>query len=112
MVTDDVLLTHILQKLIDNAIKFTKRGTVTVSARANENFEFQVSDTGIGIPEGSLPVVFDMFKQVDSSSTREFGGAGLGLYIVKKYTEMLGGSVTVESALDKGSTFTVILPLE
>jgi PAS domain S-box-containing protein len=110
LVTDDVLLTHILRKLIDNAIKFTKRGTVTVSARVNENFEFEVSDTGTGIPEGSLPVIFDMFKQADSSSTREFGGAGLGLYIVKKYTEMLGGSVTVESVVDKGSTFTVSLP--
>jgi signal transduction histidine kinase len=110
LVTDDVLLTHILRKLIDNAIKFTKRGTVTVSARVNENFEFEVSDTGTGIPAGSLPVIFDMFKQADSSSTREFGGAGLGLYIVKKYTEMLGGSVTVESVVDKGSTFTVSIP--
>jgi PAS domain S-box-containing protein len=110
LVTDKVLLTQILQKLIDNAIKFTKRGAVTVSARVNGHYEFEISDTGIGIPEGSLPVVFDMFKQVDSSSTREFGGAGLGLYIVKKYTEMLGGSVTVESALDKGSSFMVSIP--
>ena len=110
LVTDDVLLTDILQKLIDNAIKFTQRGTVTVSARVNENIEFQVSDTGIGIPEGSLPVVFDMFKQVDSSNTREFGGVGLGLYIVKKYTELLGGTVHVESEPEKGSSFTVRIP--
>ena len=111
LVTDDGILTHILQKLIDNAIKFTKAGTVTVSARVNENFEFQVSDTGIGIPEESLPIIFDMFKQVDGSSTREFSGAGLGLYIAKKFTELLGGSIEAESVVGQGSTFTIKIPL-
>jgi signal transduction histidine kinase len=93
-------------------IKFTKRGTVTVSARVNENFEFQVSDTGIGRPEESLPVIFDTFKQVDSSSTREFGGAGLGRYIAKEFTELLGGSIEAESAVGQGSTFTIKIPCE
>jgi signal transduction histidine kinase len=112
LVTDDALLTHILQKLIDNAIKFTECGSVTVAARVNENFEFQVSDTGIGIPEGSLPVIFDIFKQADSSSTREFGGAGLGLYIAKKFTGLLGASIEAESAVGQGSTFTIKIPCE
>jgi signal transduction histidine kinase len=110
LVTDDGILIHILRKLIDNAIKFTKAGTVTVSARVNGNFEFQVSDTGIGIPEESLSVIFDIFKQVDSSSTREFGGAGLGLYIAKKFTDLLGGSIEAESVVAQGSTFTVRIP--
>jgi signal transduction histidine kinase len=112
LVTDDGILIHVLRKLIDNAIKFTKAGTVTVSARVNGNFEFQVSDTGVGIPEESLPVIFDIFKQVDSSSTREFSGAGLGLYIAKKFTELLGGSIEVESAVGKGSTFIFTLPVD
>jgi PAS domain S-box-containing protein len=112
LVTDDGILTRILQKLIDNAIKFTKSGTVTISARVNGSFEFQVSDTGVGIPTESLSVIFDIFKQVDSSSTREFGGAGLGLYIAKKFTELLGGSIDVESVAGQGSTFTIKIPCQ
>lgn len=69
-----------------------------------------MADTGVGIPKDALPFVFDKFKQVDSSETRLYGGVGMGLYIVKKFTELLGGTAEVESETGKGSTFTVKLP--
>ncbi len=112
--TDSEKLRHILQNLIDNAIKFTKKGNVTISARhfleANR-MEFRVEDTGIGIPKEALPIIFEKFRQMDSSVTRSYGGMGLGLYIVKMFTEMLEGKVEVKSEPGKGSTFTVTLPL-
>ena len=67
--------------------------------------EFKVSDTGLGIADETLPVVFDLFRQVDSSTTRPYEGVGLGLYIARKYCELLGGEIAVDSKL--GSTFTV-----
>jgi signal transduction histidine kinase/CheY-like chemotaxis protein len=145
--TDGAKLKQILQNLIDNAIKFTEKGGVTITARVMEgerqqasgikkkapgerekkhtvheslplasrltperSVEFEVADTGIGIPKEMLSAIFEKFKQVDSSDTRTYGGVGLGLYIVKRFTEMLGGTVKVESDLGNGSTFTVILP--
>ncbi len=111
--TDIEKLKHILENLINNAIKFTDQGHVAISARhvsGKKAVEFKVADTGIGIPEESLPVIFERFRQVDSSDTRAHGGVGLGLHVVKKFTEMLGGTVEVESEVDKGSTFTVTIP--
>lgn len=113
--TDSEKLTHILQNLINNAIKFTAKGYVTITARylaGEKNLEFKVADTGVGIPEEALPSIFERFRQVDSSETRRYGGVGMGLYIVKKFTELLGGTVEVESNLGKGSAFTVSLPVE
>ncbi|TAJ87200.1 GAF domain-containing sensor histidine kinase, partial [bacterium] len=123
--TDSEKLKHILQNLINNAIKFTPQGHVAVSVtclngavkgengkQLTEEVKFKVADTGIGIAEEHLRIVFERFRQVDSSETRAYGGVGIGLYIVKRFTELLGGKVEVESELGKGSTFTVTIPCE
>ena len=102
-----------MQNLIGNAVKFTEKGQVTVSARQNENnMIVKVIDTGIGIAEEHLPYVFDEFRQADGSTARRFGGAGLGLAIAKKYTNLLGGTISVKSTLNIGSEFTLSLPLQ
>ena len=111
--TDGEKLKHVLQNLINNAIKFTENGSVTVSAECiSRALEFEVKDTGIGMPHDMLPSIFQMFRQLDSSNTRSYGGSGVGLYIVKKFVDLLGGKIEVESVLGKGSTFTVTLPLD
>ena len=84
--------------------------TPSASSLSPRWVEFAVADTGTGIPKEALPMIFDKFKQADSSETRVYGGVGMGLYIVKKFTELLGGQVEVESEVGKGTTFTVILP--
>ena len=112
--TDRDKLKHILQNLIANAIKFTPEGSVTISARhlVDKNMmEFKVADTGIGIQPELLASIFERFRQIDASNTRTYGGVGLGLFIVKRFAEMLGGSITVESKPDQGSTFTLTLPV-
>ena len=112
--SDKAKLTVILQNLINNAIKFTDHGSIEVRARWQaeaKTIEIAVSDTGVGIPKESLSVIFEKFRQVDSSATRVYGGVGLGLHIVKVFTEMLGGSVAVTSELNRGSTFTLTLPV-
>jgi signal transduction histidine kinase len=97
----------ILQHLIDNAVKFTERGTIIVSNRTTGlGVEFSVTDTGIGIPAENLPSIFDIFKQGDSLDTRPFEGVGLGFYIAKKYAELLGSTIEVKSKVGNGSTFT------
>lgn len=112
--SDKLKLTIVLQNLINNAIKFTDHGQIEVSARhfgEKKSVEIEVKDSGIGIPKEALPVIFEKFRQADNSSTRNYGGVGLGLHIVKAYTEALGGSVAVASQPGKGSTFTLSLPL-
>ena len=111
--TDANKLKHILRQLLNNAIKFTDQGTVTVSTcylRPEKSLDFTVTDTGIGIHPDHIPRIFDRFYQVDSSETRPHGGVGLGLYIAQKFTELLGGTISVESEMGKGSRFTVKIP--
>jgi len=112
--SDKARLTIVVQNLINNAIKFTEDGEIQVSTRhlrEKNSVEIEVKDTGIGISKEALPLIFEKFRQVDNSSTRSYGGVGLGLHVVKMYTEALGGSVAVESQPGKGSTFTLSLPV-
>jgi signal transduction histidine kinase len=110
--TDRDKLKQIVLNLLSNAAKFTDDGMIKVTAwQAGERLCLAVSDTGIGMPPEALDYIFEEFRQVDMSSTRRHGGTGLGLAIVRKLTRLLGGDVTAESDLGKGSTFKVTLPL-
>jgi signal transduction histidine kinase/CheY-like chemotaxis protein len=107
-------LQQVAWNLLSNAVKFTPEGgTVTVGLRRDQQVdELRVADTGIGIDSAFLPNVFDMFRQADASSTRTYGGLGLGLSIVRQLVELHGGSVQAQSeGRDKGSVFTVRLPV-
>jgi signal transduction histidine kinase len=110
--TDRDKLKQILLNLLSNAAKFTDEGVIRISVwRAGATLVLAVSDTGIGMPAEALNYIFDEFRQVDMSSTRRHGGTGLGLTIVRRLARLLGGDVTVESELGKGSMFTITLPL-
>jgi PAS domain S-box-containing protein len=111
--TDRVKLKIVLKNLIGNALKFTEAGEVTITTRVlNDGVEFSIADTGIGIAPEVQTMMFEMFRQGDSSTTRQYEGAGLGLYIVKRMLELLGGTITVESAVGAGATFRVWTPLK
>jgi signal transduction histidine kinase len=111
LLTDRRKLKIVLKNLVGNALKFTARGTVDVQCSADaECCTFTVSDTGCGIDPEHLPVVFEMFRQIDSSDKRSYGGVGLGLYIVHRLVGQLGGTIAAESTLGRGSTFSVTLP--
>ncbi len=110
---DPTRLAQILNNLLSNAFKFTSDGAVTLSLlRSEERFVVTVRDTGIGIPEDRRDAIFDAFKQVDAGTTRKFGGTGLGLAISRQLAELMGGSLTVASEEQVGSTFTLDLPLD
>lgn len=101
-------LQEVLDNLISNAIKYTKEGSINVSVgEENQKVRISVKDTGIGIPSEDVPHLFQKFYRVDSSDTREIGGTGLGLYLIKKLTEYMGGRVGVNSEYGQGSTFWV-----
>ncbi len=111
--TDGEKLKRVLINLIGNAIKFTHEGGITVrlSPREPHTLDIEVRDTGIGIPEDKLESIFQPFRQVDSSTSREYGGTGLGLTITRSIVAMLDGEISVSSVPGKGSIFTVSLPL-
>ncbi|WP_109125999.1 ATP-binding protein [Dyella sp. C11] len=110
--TDDRKLSQILRNYISNALKFTPRGTVRVSAHIHGEHEvcFAVRDTGIGIPEDLQQDLFKDFSQLDSPLQKRLRGTGLGLSLCKRYAELLGGHVGMESKPGEGSVFFVILP--
>lgn len=115
IVTDLTKVRQILLNLLSNAAKFTENGTITLSVQreADESDEwvnFRVSDSGIGMSEEQLSKLFQRFTQADASTTRKYGGTGLGLSLTRAFSEMLGGSIAVESELGRGTTFTLRLP--
>jgi signal transduction histidine kinase len=110
--TDPNKLKVVIKNLIGNAIKFTEKGKIFVTVQAKgEGVEIAVADSGTGISPEDLAVIFEAFRQGEQKVlTRRHGGVGLGLYIVKRMLELLGGSVSVESTLGQGSTFRIWLP--
>lgn len=118
VIGDPVRLRQIILNLVNNAVKFTKEGHVLVHVRASEEasrvrLHFEIQDTGIGIPEDKVGYIFQKFSQAEESTTRKFGGTGLGLTICKSLVEMMAGSIGARSTLGKGSTFffDILLPL-
>ena len=110
--TDRQKLQQILLNLVNNAVKFTPEGSVTIRSRLlrRDAIEITVTDTGIGIPPDKLEFIFDEFRQVDGTSTRAYGGSGLGLTISRKLARLLGGEVSVVSEEGQGSSFRLVVP--
>lgn len=113
---DIMKLRQSLLNLLSNAVKFTKGGKITLSVRreminGEEWIKFRVNDSGIGLSESQIETLFDAFSQADMSTTRRYGGTGLGLTISQKFCRLMGGEITVESELGRGSRFTISLPV-
>jgi len=113
---DGPRLQQVLCNLLSNAVKFTRVGGVSVDVRRSEEVPARllvaVHDSGIGIAADKLGLLFQRFSQIDGSISREFGGTGLGLAITQRLVELMGGQITVSSVVERGSSFTIILPLE
>jgi signal transduction histidine kinase len=112
---DQMRLRQALLNLLSNANKFTERGTISVDARQGQEngrdwITLAVADTGIGMTPEQMGKLFQEFSQAEASTARKYGGTGLGLAISKRFCQMMGGDITVESELGKGSVFTVRLP--
>jgi CheY-like chemotaxis protein/signal transduction histidine kinase len=112
--TDPQRIGQILKNLLSNALKFTDTGSVSlrVFASGADTVSFAVRDTGIGIPEQQIGIIFEAFRQADGSTHRKYGGTGLGLSISRDLARLLGGDIVVRSAPGQGSTFTLTLPLQ
>ena len=115
---DELRLSQILNNLLSNALKFTPKGYVKLSVKAvpiDNNlmrFEFKLTDTGIGIKKNKLDSIFNDFEQADAEIVRHYGGTGLGLGITKKLIELHGGTITVESKINFGTTFSFTIDYE
>ena len=111
---DSLRISQVLTNLVNNAIKFTREGSVRINIKRqeNDNYIFEVKDTGIGLKDEQIDTLFDEFIQADMSTNRRYGGTGLGLAISKKLVEMMGGKIWVESKFGHGSTFYFELPLK
>jgi signal transduction histidine kinase len=110
-VVDPEKFRQVVINLFSNAVKFTDNGTITLSASlTNNEFIFRIKDTGIGIPDDKVSMIFDKFYQVDEHMTRKEGGSGLGLSIVEKIVQLHNGTISVHSILDKGTEFVVRIP--
>ncbi|UPG88025.1 response regulator [Luteibacter aegosomaticola] len=114
LIGDEQRLRQVVKNLVANAVKFTEAGEVAlrVEAAPGERIRFTVSDTGIGIDPAQLGVIFEAFRQADGSTSRKFGGSGLGLSISRDLAQRMGGDISVASALGQGSTFTLELPID
>lgn len=114
MFTDLTRMRQVFLNILSNACKFTRDGEIKLDIERKADdpdlIVFTIADNGVGLDADHINYIFDAFKQVDSSSTKEFGGTGLGLTISKRFCEMLGGSIHARSAIEKGAVFTVILP--
>jgi signal transduction histidine kinase len=114
VLADSHRVRQVVINLVSNALKFTKQGGVTIHCSLLENYDMlrvAVHDTGIGISPAALGYIFEAFRQADGSTTRQFGGTGLGLTIARKLIELQGGEVAVESIVGQGSTFSFTLPI-
>ena len=110
---DRRMIARTLKALLHNAFKFTREGTVTLSLEIDgERVRYAVTDTGIGIPPESQRVVFEEFRQLDGTKTREFGGSGLGLTLARRLAQLVHGEITLLSEPGAGSTFKLELPLQ
>ena len=114
LIGDSARLQQILVNLVNNAVKFTEAGSIHVQLDKldEQHWGISVSDTGQGIPQEDLPYIFDTFRQVEGTTTRVHGGFGLGLSIVKQLVTLMGGTISVESELGKGSIFSITLPFD
>lgn len=113
IIGDEKRTSQIIQNLLSNAFKFTDKGVVSLKVfQRGGNLVIAVADTGIGIADEALPVIFERFRQADSSATRKYGGAGLGLSVVQSLVMAMDGLIDVQTEVGKGSVFTVSLPLK
>jgi signal transduction histidine kinase len=112
MKNDETKLKQVLLNMISNSSKFTKDGkvTLTISEEARNMVKFELSDTGIGMTEDQLENVFEEFTQAETSTSKDYGGTGLGLPICKKITKLMGGRIDVQSKIGEGTTFSIIVP--
>jgi signal transduction histidine kinase len=109
---DQTKVRQILFNMLSNAAKFTEKGTVTLAVKLEDkNIRFDVTDTGIGMSKKQLDKVFEEFTQAETSTSKKYGGTGLGLPISKKMTELMGGYMEVKSKKGKGTTFSIIIPI-